>query len=139
MLKLKKVQILGFKSFCDRTEVQLAGEGDLSVNATVRIHLENVALPRVRPSQLLVSDYPERLTADGVLFTATLDTGSAQRFLYYHYNPPTEPARRVLLKVTNTGAAPAQLHVIESLAGPGSSRFRVLLWRALVASHLRAR
>ena len=27
MLKLKKVQILGFKSFCDRTEIQLAGEG----------------------------------------------------------------------------------------------------------------
>ena len=27
MLKLKKVQILGFKSFCDRTEVQLTGEG----------------------------------------------------------------------------------------------------------------
>ncbi len=27
MLKLKKVQILGFKSFCDRTEVALAGEG----------------------------------------------------------------------------------------------------------------
>ena len=27
MLKLKKVQILGFKSFCDRTEVSLAGHG----------------------------------------------------------------------------------------------------------------
>ncbi|MEO7029666.1 MAG: chromosome segregation protein SMC [Acidobacteriaceae bacterium] len=27
MLKLRKVQILGFKSFCDRTEVQLAGHG----------------------------------------------------------------------------------------------------------------
>ncbi len=27
MLKLKKVQILGFKSFCDRTEVQLTGQG----------------------------------------------------------------------------------------------------------------
>ena len=27
MLKLKKVQILGFKSFCDRTEVQLTGHG----------------------------------------------------------------------------------------------------------------
>ena len=27
MLKLKKVQILGFKSFCDRTEVQLSGAG----------------------------------------------------------------------------------------------------------------
>lgn len=27
MLKLRKIQILGFKSFCDRTEVQLSGEG----------------------------------------------------------------------------------------------------------------
>ena len=27
MLKLKKIQILGFKSFCDRTEVHLSGEG----------------------------------------------------------------------------------------------------------------
>jgi chromosome segregation protein len=27
LLKLKKIQILGFKSFCDRTEVQLAGQG----------------------------------------------------------------------------------------------------------------
>jgi chromosome segregation protein len=27
LLKLKKVQILGFKSFCDRTEVSLSGEG----------------------------------------------------------------------------------------------------------------
>jgi chromosome segregation protein len=27
MLKLKKIQILGFKSFCDRTEVQVPGDG----------------------------------------------------------------------------------------------------------------
>src|SRR6201989_527707 len=27
MLKLKKIQILGFKSFCDRTEVVLPGDG----------------------------------------------------------------------------------------------------------------
>src|ERR1700750_508886 len=27
MLKLKKIQILGFKSFCDRTEVSLPGHG----------------------------------------------------------------------------------------------------------------
>ncbi len=31
MLKLKKVTILGFKSFCDRTEVQLAGSGIAAV------------------------------------------------------------------------------------------------------------
>ena len=27
MLKLKKIQILGFKSFCDKTEVALPGQG----------------------------------------------------------------------------------------------------------------
>ena len=27
MLKLKKLEILGFKSFCDRTEVKFFGEG----------------------------------------------------------------------------------------------------------------
>src|SRR6201997_3948558 len=27
MLKLKKIQILGFKSFCDRTEISLPGQG----------------------------------------------------------------------------------------------------------------
>src|SRR6202042_3987537 len=27
MLKLKKIQLLGFKSFCDRTEVTLPGQG----------------------------------------------------------------------------------------------------------------
>jgi len=31
MLKLKKVQILGFKSFCDRTELSLSGEGIAAV------------------------------------------------------------------------------------------------------------
>ena len=31
MLKLKKVQILGFKSFCDRTELKFPGEGIAAV------------------------------------------------------------------------------------------------------------
>ena len=31
MLKLKKVQILGFKSFCDRTEIHLSGNGIAAV------------------------------------------------------------------------------------------------------------
>lgn len=31
MLKLRKVQILGFKSFCDRTEVALSGGGVAAV------------------------------------------------------------------------------------------------------------
>jgi len=31
LLKLKKLQILGFKSFCDRTELKFPGEGIAAV------------------------------------------------------------------------------------------------------------
>jgi len=31
LLKLKRVQILGFKSFCDRTEIHLSGDGIVAV------------------------------------------------------------------------------------------------------------
>jgi chromosome segregation protein len=31
LLKLKKIQLLGFKSFCDRTEIQLSGDGIAAV------------------------------------------------------------------------------------------------------------
>ena len=106
-------------------QMQLAGDGYISVTGAMRIHVENVALPRPRPAQLMVSDYPERLTADGVLFTATVDTTAAQRFLYYHYNPPAEPGRRILVKVANSGAVPAQLHVVAALAGPGTNELEV--------------
>jgi hypothetical protein len=105
--------------------VQILGEAYLTATGTTRVSIENYALPRLAPSQLLVSDYPERLTADGVLFTATIDRTASQRFLYYHFNPSTEPARRILVKATNTAATPAVLHLLASLAGPGSNEMEV--------------
>ena len=82
-------------------------------------------MPHLAPSQLLVSDYPERLTADGVLFSATIDRTHSQRFLYYHFNPSTEPARRILVKLTNSSAVPAVVEMLASLAGPGSNEMEV--------------
>jgi len=108
------------------------------VSGTTRISVENYALPRLAPSQLLVSDYPERLTADGVLFTATIDRTASQRFLYYHFNPSTEPARRILVKATNSGATPAVLHLLAALAGPGSTRWKSATTRRARSSSGRA-
>ncbi len=105
--------------------MQILGEQYITTNGTTHLNVENQALPRVAPSRLLVSDYPERLTADGVLFTATIDRTSSQRFLYYHYNPGTEPGRRILVKATNTAATPAVLHVIAGLAGPSTNEMQV--------------
>jgi Pilus formation protein N terminal region len=113
----------------DRTEldvpVTIAGDGYLTVNGTTHVVVENTALPPIEPARLLVSDYPERLTANGVLFTARLDRVQAQRFLYYHYNPGTEPARRILLKAHNASSAPATVQMIEGSAGPGVNEMEV--------------
>jgi hypothetical protein len=105
--------------------VRIAGNGYLPVNGTTHVVVENTALPPIQPNRLLVSDYPERLTANGVLFTARLDRTQAQRFLYYHFNPGTEPGRRILLKARNASNAPATVQMIEGSAGPGGNEMEV--------------
>ena len=123
------IPVRGNLKIDDRTELdvpsQIAGNGYLTVNGTTHVIVENTALPPIQPARLLVSDYPERLTANGVLFTARLDRTQAQRFLYYHYNPGTEPARRILLKARNTSNAPATVQMIDGTAGPGANEMEV--------------
>ncbi len=105
--------------------VQILGENYITANGTTRVYIENFAFPKLAPSQLLVSDYPERLSADGLLFNATIDRTKSQRFLYYHYNPAGEPGRRILVKATNASAQPAVVHMLSSLAGPGTNEMEV--------------
>ncbi len=105
--------------------VHIAGGGYIDFDGVTHVDIENFALPRIAPAELLVSDYPERLTANGVLFTADLDRSSARRFLYYHYNAPAEPARRVLLKAANPSSAPALVQIIAGSAGPGGNEMEI--------------
>lgn len=109
------------------TEVplQLNGTDYFSVAGSTRVHVENVALPPIRPSRLLVSDYPEKLRSNGVLFTAKLDTSAPQRFLYYHYNPSDQPARRIVLRAENSSSQPATLQFISGQAGPEPNEMEV--------------
>ncbi len=123
------VPVRGDLAVDDRTvlevPVAIAGDAYIAVHGSTHVIVVNDALPRLPPSGLLVSDYPERLTADGVLFAATLDSAHAQRFLYYHYNPSTEPARRILVKATNASSQPAVVHVLAGIAGPGANEMEV--------------
>lgn len=126
---LETIPVRGNLGVDNRTDVvvpvQIAGNGYLTVNGTTHVLVENTALPAILPARLLVSDYPERLSANGVLFTARLDRTQAQRFLYYHYNPVTEPARRILLKARNASNAPATVQMIDGSAGPGLNEMEV--------------
>jgi len=103
----------------------IQGEGLFSVTGTTRVRVENFAQPVIRPASLLVSDFPETLKENGVLFEADLRSSQAERFLYYHYNPPGQPDRRILLKVHNPSAEPALLQTICGSGGPGGNEMEV--------------
>jgi len=112
----------------DQVEVDVPltlSEGYFTVNGATHVIVQNIALPPIEPARLLVSDYPERLTADGILFSARLDRTQAQRFLYYHFNPANEPARRILLKAHNGSNAPTTVQLIDGSAGPGVNELEV--------------
>uniref|UniRef100_E6Q782 Uncharacterized protein n=1 Tax=mine drainage metagenome TaxID=410659 RepID=E6Q782_9ZZZZ len=98
--------------------VTLQGNNYIEVDSTVNLTVENIAAPRISPSSLMVSDFPERLTTDGVLFTADLHRQAPSRFLYFHYNPPHSIARRIVLRATNTSPEPALLQFIDGRGGP---------------------
>ncbi len=97
------------------------GEQYFSVTGTSRVRVENVAVPRISPDVLMVSDFPESLTEDGVLFSAELKPNVPSRFLFYHYNPPSQPDRRIVLRAVNDNPEPALVQFITGLGGPDSN------------------
>jgi hypothetical protein len=101
--------------------VLIQGPDYITVQGTTKVQVENFAQPVMRPASLYVSDFPERLSENGVLFSADLPPYQAQRFLYYHYNPAGQPARRIVLKAENSSQQPALVQFISGQAGPESN------------------
>lgn len=98
--------------------VLLQGSAYVEVDATTRVEVRNVAAPRIRPGSLMVSDYPERLEEDGLLFSADLRNDQPSRFLYFHYNPTGQPNRRVVLRAVNSDPQAAVVQFISGTGGP---------------------
>jgi hypothetical protein len=83
---------------------------------TTHVRIYNDAAPRISPDELMVSDFPERLTENGELFTRELERGVPSRFLYFHYNPGDQPARRIVLRAQNSSGEPALVQFISGSA-----------------------
>jgi hypothetical protein len=94
------------------------GEQYFSATGHSRVRVENVAVPKISPDILMVSDFPEALTETGVLFAAELKPEVPSRFLFYHYNPPSQPDRRIVLRAQNDNDQPAIVQVIRGSGGP---------------------
>ncbi len=105
--------------------VLIQGNDLFEVDGSTHVDVQNVAVPRISPDSLMVSDYPERLTEDGMLFTADLRSGAPSRFLYFHYNPPGQPERRVVLRAENQSREPSIVQFISGRGGPSSNEMDV--------------
>ena len=105
--------------------ITLYGDGLFTVQGTTHVRVVNFAQPRIRPKMLMVSDFPETLKENGVLFTADLTREQPSRFLYYHYNPAGQPDRRIVLRAQNTANEPALVQFISGVAGPGAYEMEV--------------
>ena len=103
----------------------IQGQGFFTVQGTTHVRVTNFAQPRIRPRSLMVSDFPETLKANGVLFSADLTRDEPSRFLYYHYNPGGQPDRRIVLRLQNSSPEPALLQFISGQAGPGAYEMEV--------------
>lgn len=96
--------------------VLIQGEQYFSVDGVTHVRVENMAAPKITPDSLTVSDFPEKLTENGVLFASDLKREQPTRFLYFHYNPPGEPDRRIVLRAQNQSSEPA---IVQFISGPG--------------------
>ena len=101
------------------------GDALFTASGTTHVRVENFAQPRTRPRSLLVSDYPETLKENGILFSTDVTAKQAERFLYYHYNPAGQPERRIVLKIANPSLQPALVQYIAGIAGPGTNEMEV--------------
>lgn len=105
--------------------VLIQGLGLFEVDGSTHVDVQNVAVPRISPDSLMVSDYPERLTENGTLFTADLRHEQPSRFLYFHYNPPGQPNRRIVLRAENASRDPAIVQFISGRGGPSPNEMDV--------------
>ncbi len=105
--------------------VLIQGNDDFEVDGSTRVDVQNIAVPRISPDSLMVSDYPERLNENGTLFVADLRYEQPSRFLYFHYNPPGQPDRRIVLRAENLSPEPSIVQFISGRGGPSSNEMEV--------------
>ncbi len=88
------------------------------VRRTVSVAVANQPLHLADPAVLLVSNRPETITGNGLLFHETLARDRPARLLYHHMNGTPSQVRILKVTLTNPGAATARVHYLSGIAGP---------------------
>jgi hypothetical protein len=95
--------------------VTIAGDpGDASVTGTTTVTLNGVVVAPVPPALLFLSDDPEYLQSEGLIFRGSVTPERPARLYYYHSNIGVPRDLDVVL----TATVPSRVHLISSDAGP---------------------
>jgi len=87
----------------------------LPVEGVVPVLVRNQALELQPPARLLLSNNPERIATDGVLFREVVQRGESVRMLYHHSNGAARD-KVVTVWLRNPWPRPARVHLL--LAAP---------------------
>ncbi len=90
----------------------------LPVDRVVRVTVLRETVAVVDPVALLVSNRPEVVLADGVLFEEVVAARHPVRLLYHHQNGTPGHNRILTVMLTNRSERPAEILLIGGLAGP---------------------
>ncbi len=88
------------------------------VDGTVQVSVTNTPIRLTDPDRLLVSNRPETITGNGLLFQETLAGDHPARLLFHHKNGTPSQARILKITLSNPGGVRARVHYLSGLAGP---------------------
>ena len=97
--------------------VKIEGEGFADVERFLPLKVKNEEEKFKKPVLLFVSDSPEKIIKDGIIFSHILSGGSSARLLYYHQNG-SEKDKYLIIEVFNPYAISSRIWFISGTGGP---------------------
>lgn len=88
------------------------------VDGVIQMRVINMPVQLADPEVLLVSNRPEKITDNGLLFEERLAPGRPARLLYHHLNGTAHQARVLKITLCNPGSGRARVHYMGGHAGP---------------------
>jgi len=114
----------GIASETDRLELALRvavrSPYALPVDGVARVAVVREKVQVADPALLLISNRPEVVDADGILFSEVVDARHPIRLLYHHMNGTPARPRILSVLLRNRSSHPAEMLLISGLAGPSS-------------------
>jgi hypothetical protein len=104
--------------------VEIAGADYFPVQRNVEVVIHNEPVSLNEPSLLMISNRPEKIEREGVLFQASFNKEQAARLLYSHVND-LDRIQYLWVALQNKSDRPARVLVIEADGGPAREELYV--------------